>query len=133
MPPTNTTRDHIAGGLRCGLHPHAAVRHFRAQGPEGLGVYAYCLVEGGMHRIDGVSPVPDEPVPTVPLDELSPVEREVLDAAARGLTVPETAVALGKGAETIKSQRNRVILKLGARNMTHAVCMAAAAGAVGWR
>jgi DNA-binding NarL/FixJ family response regulator len=62
---------------------------------------------------------------------LTPAELTVLQAAAQGLTVPETAVELHKGAETVKSQRNKIILKIGARNMTHAVCIAAEHGLVG--
>jgi DNA-binding NarL/FixJ family response regulator len=61
---------------------------------------------------------------------LSAAEHAVLQAAACGLTVPETARTLHKSTETVKTQRNTVILKLGARNMAHAVCMAAEAGEV---
>ena len=50
--------------------------------------------------------------------------------AAAELTVPETARQLHKGAETVKTQRNKIILKIGARNMTHAVCIAAERGIV---
>jgi DNA-binding CsgD family transcriptional regulator len=71
----------------------------------------------------------------IPEGELLPfgltrAELEVLHAAANGLTVPETAAQLQKGAETVKTQRNRIILKIGARNMTHAVCIATEQGLV---
>jgi DNA-binding CsgD family transcriptional regulator len=61
---------------------------------------------------------------------LTQTELTVLQAAARGLTVPETARHLKKGSETVKTQRNRIILKIGARNITHAVCIAAEHGLV---
>jgi DNA-binding CsgD family transcriptional regulator len=55
---------------------------------------------------------------------LSPSELAVLRAAAAGQSVLESARMLGKGAETVKSQRRQVIIKLGVRNMTHAVGVA---------
>src|SRR4051812_41756802 len=64
--------------------------------------------------------LPREPLPF----GLTQAELVVLQAAAQGLTVPETARQLHKGAETVKTQRNKIILKIGARNMTHAVCIA---------
>ena len=74
------------------------------------------------------------PVPTARLAEipfgLTFTELGVLQAAAQGYTVPETARRLHKGAETVKTQRNKIILKIGARNMTHAVCIAAERGLV---
>lgn len=131
------------------------MRRFRASGPAGVGVYAFCVPpDGRMHLasdrpdpepapeagsarprrfVRGVESVPSDPRAAELLAPLSLPEIEVLRAAARGLTVVETADALGKGAETVKSQRNRIVLKLGARNMTHAVCMAAERGLVGAR
>jgi DNA-binding CsgD family transcriptional regulator len=61
---------------------------------------------------------------------LTRAELEVLRAAAAGLTVLESAALLQKGAETVKTQRNRIILKLGARNMVQAACIAAENGLV---
>jgi DNA-binding CsgD family transcriptional regulator len=138
--------------LRCPKHPEAAVRRFLADGELGRGLYAFCIPAGGaMHPL---GPVPDEPpaetgdrLPHLGrpglrpgrserdrlFDSLSPPELDVLAAAARGLTVSETAHELQKSPQTVKSQRNAVILKLGARNMTHAVCMAAERGLVGAR
>jgi DNA-binding NarL/FixJ family response regulator len=54
---------------------------------------------------------------------LSQSERDVLEDAAEGLTVLESARARFKGTETVKTQRRSILLKLGARNMTHAVAM----------
>lgn len=60
--------------------------------------------------------------------DLSPAELDVVRAAARGLTARETAQALHKAADTVKTQRVGAINKLGARNMTHAVHLATASG-----
>jgi DNA-binding CsgD family transcriptional regulator len=54
---------------------------------------------------------------------LTTSEREVLTDAARGLTVDESARVRGKGSETVKTQRASALLKLGARNMVHAVSL----------
>ncbi len=53
--------------------------------------------------------------------ELTPAERVVLECAARGLTVEQTARRRGVSAETVKTQRRRVLMKLGARRMAQAV------------
>jgi DNA-binding CsgD family transcriptional regulator len=54
---------------------------------------------------------------------LSAAERRVLDDAAEGLTARETALRRAKSLETVKSQRRSILLKLGARNMAHAVTL----------
>lgn len=51
-------------------------------------------------------------------------ELEVLDAAAQGETMDETATRLWLSLETIKSHRRHVIAKLGARNLSHAIALA---------
>jgi DNA-binding CsgD family transcriptional regulator len=58
---------------------------------------------------------------TVAFAELSPAERAVLECAAQGLTVPKTALRRQVSVETVKTQRRRVLQKLGARSMTQAV------------
>jgi DNA-binding CsgD family transcriptional regulator len=132
----------LAPPQRCALHPDAPLRRFRADGPRGRAVYLFCVGGGRLHPV-GSEPIADapdvgvpEPPPQRPPERgpsdfsLTPSERDVLSLAALGLTVPETAERLMKGAETVRSQRNRVILKLGARNMTHAACRAVAHGVV---
>jgi DNA-binding CsgD family transcriptional regulator len=133
----------------CAEHPRAAVRRFLADGELGRGLYAFCVpADDVMHALGPVQapPGPDAaeafeteagPRGSQQDDDterlfatLSPPEVDVLAAAARGLTVSETGVELHKSPQTVKSQRNAVILKLGARNMTHAVCMAAELGLV---
>ena len=59
---------------------------------------------------------------------LSERELEVLDAAARGETMEETATRLWLSLETIKSHRRNVIAKLGARNLSHAIALAIRSG-----
>jgi DNA-binding NarL/FixJ family response regulator len=59
---------------------------------------------------------------------LSPSELGVLCAAANGLTAAETAAKLGKGTQTVKTQRGQTLLKLGARNTAQAVCIATECG-----
>jgi DNA-binding CsgD family transcriptional regulator len=55
---------------------------------------------------------------------LTGVEIEILDDAARGLTVKESAGRRWKSVWTVKAQRRSILSKLGARNMTHAVSLA---------
>jgi DNA-binding CsgD family transcriptional regulator len=54
---------------------------------------------------------------------LSKTELDVLRDAADGLTIEETAERRRKSAQTVKSQRSTVILKLNARNIAHAVAL----------
>jgi DNA-binding NarL/FixJ family response regulator len=128
---------------RCALHPDAPLRRFRADGPAGRAVYLFCVGGGRLHPVAGqpVEEEPEEPPSAQPPSELTPEdaarrfaltpsELDALRLAVRGLTVNETAEQLHKGVETVRSQRNRVILKLGARNMTHAACRAVAYGLV---
>lgn len=53
--------------------------------------------------------------------ELSASERKVLVYTALGFSTQDTATKLGRSTETIKSQRESILRKLGARNMTHAI------------
>ena len=55
---------------------------------------------------------------------LSPRERQVLDALAKGLKATETAAHLGIGEETVQTHVRRAITKLSARTRTHAVAKA---------
>jgi DNA-binding CsgD family transcriptional regulator len=119
----------------------------RTDGPLGRAVYLHCVpVDGEPHLLDppgapkGGLTLRAQDGGTTRLASyhgdvslpfgLTQTELTVLQAAARGLTVPETARHLKKGSETVKTQRNRIILKIGARNITHAVCIAAEHGLV---
>ncbi len=62
--------------------------------------------------------------------DLSESELLVLVDAAEGLSTAESAARRFKGRETIKTQRARVLVKLQARNMTHAVALAIANGLI---
>jgi LuxR family quorum sensing-dependent transcriptional regulator len=55
---------------------------------------------------------------------LTPREQGVLRQASIGLTVQETAKALGLGEETVRSHFKKAQTKLGARNRTHTVAEA---------
>jgi DNA-binding CsgD family transcriptional regulator len=109
----------------CPVHRDSRVRRYRAQGPKGPGLYPQCV------PADGDNPHllawPSEPVaaamPRADVRTLSQSENDVLDDAAEGFTVLESARARFKGTETVKTQRRSILLKLGARNMTHAVAM----------
>jgi DNA-binding CsgD family transcriptional regulator len=118
----------------CSLHPDAPFRRYRTQGPNGPGVYPQCVPGGGEQshllswadsrgvpapRADdrGASP------PLVDMPGLSQSERGVLGDAANGMSVIETATSRSKSPETVKTQRRSILLKLGARNMPHAVAM----------
>jgi DNA-binding CsgD family transcriptional regulator len=132
----------------CGRHPGSHIRPYRTDGPLGRAVYLQCVPrDGAPHLLDppgaarssGLTLRASEgelvPLPTYEAEltlpfGLTQTELTVLQAAACGLTVPETARQLHKGAETVKTQRNKIILKIGARNMTHAVCIAAERGIV---
>lgn len=118
--------------LSCSLHPNAPVRRYRTQGPQGPGVYPQCVPPGGQPHLLAWE---DAIAGGRPQTEIDPIaqritasELQVLRAAANGLTVPESAQLLGKGRETVKTQRHHVILKFGARNIAHAVALATAHG-----
>lgn len=54
---------------------------------------------------------------------LSTREQEVLSCAAEGKTAEETAVTLFLAIDTVKDYRRRVIAKLRANNIPHAVAI----------
>jgi DNA-binding CsgD family transcriptional regulator len=130
---------------RCPHHPWGRIRPYRTNGPRGRGIYQQCVpangdaphllevqdprlgrvhrggetqLRGEVHLVQGVHSV------------LTPSELEVLCAAANGLTASETANSLVKGEATVKTQRRQILLKLGARNIAHAVCIATEDGIV---
>lgn len=61
---------------------------------------------------------------------LSRAELQVLQDAAEGLTVDESARKRIKGSQTVKTQRTLILLKLGAKNMPHAVYKATIDGVI---
>lgn len=62
------------------------------------------------------------------MEILSAREREVLTAAARGMSVVETGRALYLSPDTVKTYRRHINRHLGARNMTQAVALAITSG-----
>ena len=126
----------------CDLHPNGHVRRYRTTGPSGPGVYPQCVPGDGSPphlltwaRRPRTSDEPRLREVSVTVDAadslLSPNELLVVCAAANGLTSHETSVQLGKSIETVKTQRHQIMLKLGARNITQAVCIATEHGYVG--
>jgi DNA-binding CsgD family transcriptional regulator len=133
--------------LTCHLHPDGRVRAFRVDGPLGRTIHRRCEPLNGepphlvgepqtieVRAAHATSSGPRlRRMPRRQGQEafgLTRAELDVLRAAAAGLTVLESAALLQKGAETVKTQRNRIILKLGARNMVQAACIAAENGLV---
>lgn len=110
----------------CSIHPDALVRPYRTLGPNGPGVYPQCMPGGSEppHLLSWTT-ASGAPASSVRAPKLSATELDVLRDAACGLTVAESAATRFKGTETVKSQRRQILLKLGARNMTHAVALAA--------
>ncbi len=130
----------------CDLHPNGHVRRYRTVGPTGPGVYPQCVpADGAPPHLLSWEPRPStssEPHGSgsevgVTVDAadslLSPNELLVICAAANGRTSFETSVLLGKSIETVKTQRHQILLKLGARNITQAVCLATEHGYIGVR
>jgi DNA-binding NarL/FixJ family response regulator len=105
----------------CEDYPGSLVRRYRSHRMNGPGVYPQCVPGHGMEPHLLAWPRPDAshaaPAPLT----LSPSELAILEDAALGLTVTETARKRHKGVETVKTQRRSILLKLGARNMAHAI------------
>jgi DNA-binding NarL/FixJ family response regulator len=109
----------------CAEHPHSLVRRYRTQGPAGPGVYPQCVpANGDAPHLLGWLDEPTQLAVRSDLKVLTPTELDVLTDAANGLTRAESAAKRFKGAETVKTQRRSILLKLGARNMAQAVGMA---------
>ena len=108
----------------CSDHPGSLVRRYRSHGP---GVYPQC-VPGGDEQPHLLSWAEAAAAPPAPNRRVSVAltwhEREVLNDACDGLTVRESAKRRGKSSETVKTQRKRIMIKLGARNITQAVAIA---------
>ena len=124
---------------RCPTHPDTHVRRYRANGPGGPGVYPQCVPNDGStpHLLswDEQRSAPSSGTTEIQVANdmasssvLSPSELQVLCAAANGLTSIESGRRLSKGVETVKTQRHQILLKLGARNITQAVCIATEQG-----
>ncbi|WP_062114886.1 MULTISPECIES: response regulator transcription factor [Sphingobium] len=61
--------------------------------------------------------------PFAAMDILSPREREVLAAVARGLTNRETGKLLGISHRTVEVHRARLMRKLGVQSVAHLVAL----------
>ena len=124
--------------LHCPEHPGAPVRRCRTLGAHGHGIYPRCVPTDGApaHVLsweDATSTVPFVETEVRLAEDLSatsltPSELVVLCEAANGYTAAETARRLGKGTQTVKTQRCRILLKLRAANSAQAVCIATEQG-----
>jgi DNA-binding CsgD family transcriptional regulator len=124
--------------LHCPEHPDAPVRRCRTDGAHGRGIYPRCIPADGdpAHVLsweDATSAAPfAETEVRLAADAnaspLTPSELVVLCEAANGYTAAETARRLGKGTQTVKTQRCRILVKLRAANTAQAVCIATEQG-----
>ncbi len=60
----------------------------------------------------------------------TPRQLEVLEAASHGLTNEDIAAVLGVAPNTVMSHVHHVIGRLGAKNRTHAICIALREGLI---
>jgi DNA-binding CsgD family transcriptional regulator len=124
--------------LHCHEHPDGRVRRRRTRGAHGFGIYPECVPSDGSARHllsweDASSTVSSEEIQIrlasdLGRSRLTPSELIVLCEAANGYTAAETARRLGKGTQTVKTQRCQVLLKLRAANTAQAVCIATEQG-----
>jgi DNA-binding CsgD family transcriptional regulator len=115
----------------CAVHAGSRIRRYRTHGPRGPGVYPQCVPQNG--DTPHLLAWPDEAV--LPADDpwlvtVSAAEIDILNDAAAGLTMLESAQKRAKGIETVKTQRKKLLVKLDARNMTHAVAVAIHSGLI---
>jgi DNA-binding CsgD family transcriptional regulator len=113
----------------CPHHAGSLVRTFRTRGCSGPGVYPQCVPGNGeLPHLLAWGDTPRGAKASAYLPRLSRSEVEVLEDAAQGLSTVQTARKRSKGAETVKTQRRSILLKLGAQNMAHAIAMITADG-----
>jgi DNA-binding CsgD family transcriptional regulator len=106
----------------CATHAGSFVRRQWLRGPSGAGVYRVCTPRGSEnpHVLPSLAAgsalsLSDD------RSGLTPGELDVLEDAANGLTVNESAAARRTSCDAVKSRRRSILQKLGARSMTHAV------------
>jgi DNA-binding NarL/FixJ family response regulator len=115
----------------CSTHPGSLVRRYRSAGPGGRGVYPQCVPRDGdrAHLLAWGEETSPPDAPDTPL-RLSPSLSGVLEDAANGLTVAESAASRWKSRETVKTQRALVLQRLSARNISEAVAIAIGIGLI---
>jgi DNA-binding CsgD family transcriptional regulator len=89
-------------------------------------ILAELRAEGALaHEVDQLAARLDHAVVS-----LTPVELQVLRHASNGLRNRETAEAMKRSIETVKTHRKHAIEKLGAKNTANAVAIAVRAGLI---
>jgi DNA-binding CsgD family transcriptional regulator len=114
----------VTAGPGCAIHAGSFVRRQWVLGPSGGGIYRVCT-PGGDEEPHVLPSLGVESVLSLSDDRsgLTPGELDVLEDAANGLTVNESASARRTSCDAVKSRRRSILRKLGARTMTHAVGM----------
>jgi DNA-binding CsgD family transcriptional regulator len=114
----------VMAGPGCAIHAGSFVRRQWVRGPSGGGVYRVCTPGGDEEPhvlpslgVESVLSLSDK------RNGLTPGELDVLEDAANGLTVIESAVARRSSCDAVKSRRRSILRKLRAKTMTHAVGM----------
>lgn len=89
--------------------------------------------DAALRRLILSRPIPDKLIRHLGLvrTDLSPSQLRLLVMLADGYSKPQIARATGWRYETLKSSAERIRLKLGARNTTHAVAIAIRNGIIG--
>ena len=129
---TFDTDEHLLGAIRAGAsgfllkdaEPEVLLSAIRTV-HEGEAVISSRMT---VRLLEFISELPDRGLHThqgAPLTAaLTPREREVLEAMARGASNPEIAAALQLSEATVKSHVGRIFAKTGSRDRVHAVILA---------
>ena len=114
----------VTAGPGCAIHPGSFVRRQCIRGPHGAGVYRLCTPGGSEqpHVLPSLG-VESAMSPSDDRSRLSPGELDVLEDAANGLTVNESATARHTSRDAVKNRRHSILRKLRARTIVHAVGM----------
>jgi DNA-binding NarL/FixJ family response regulator len=116
----------LAQAVNCGAHGFA----LKAGGPHDLYEAVRTVAAGGRYVDPRLRSALLARETTNGLGILSPREREVLDAIARGMTGEETARSLAISSETVRTHVRNAMQKLEAHTRAHAVAIALREGEI---
>lgn len=117
------------GRLLAGLIPNCRFVQLEGENHmpiEGEPAWARLLEE--VHAFVATEPERRAARPALPLEELTPRERAVLECIARGFDNTEIAAALGLSEKTVRNHVTRVFDKIGAQHRYQAIVLARDAG-----